>query len=208
MNIKLFPILAFSSTDKDFEVINSNGTAFLIDDIGHFYTAGHNFYKKERGKNPEKLTCFALINEKLFPTQEIYIDYDQESEVIKKDFAFGKITNFTNIPDTKTIDCNTPITLGYSKKDLDFEKIETVKWNEKEFKLYKVPISIGTNSIIINKNFIAEFENVLFYKTQPSISLEGLSGGPVLYDNEIQGVLISTCFIIKAYIDKVLNSKK
>lgn len=205
MNIKLFPILAFSFTDEELKGTYYNGTAFLMGNTGHFYTAGHNFYKKERGRAPEKLKCFALINGELFNIQEIHLEYDSDSGGFKKDFAFGQIANFKNIPDSKNIACDTPIALGYSSRELDFEKIETVNWNEIEFKLYKVPISIGTNSMAINTNFIESFENILFYTMQSSISLEGLSGGPILYADEILGVLVSKYFITKEYIDKIVK---
>lgn len=204
MNIQIFPIIALNPLDKSFE---DNGTAFLVDDRGHFYTAGHNFYKKERGKDSEKLECFALIDGALFPVEEIFIEYDRDSEGIKKDFVYGEIKNFKNSPSVKTIDSTNPVALGYKTQELDFEQIETTEWNEKKFHLYKVPITIGTNTMTI-KNIPFSFDNVLYYTTESEVALNGLSGGPILFNDEILGVLVSNHFITKAYIDKQLAKIK
>lgn len=72
MKIRIFPILAFSRTDEDFTGKFLNGTGFLINDQGHFYTAGHNFFKRERGSEAERLNCFALINGELIPTRVLF----------------------------------------------------------------------------------------------------------------------------------------
>ena len=208
MKIRVVPTIAFCLSDNDFSGRWFNGTAFLVDDIGHFYTAGHNFRKKERGNGdaePEKLKCFALIDGELFPTEELFVEYDFYSEALKKDFAYGKIKKKKKIPSIKIIDSNESIALGYSIRELDFEQIETVKWEEKEFFLYKVPISIGNNSMKISPNINISFENVRFYTTESGISLEGLSGGPILQNDEILGVLVSNCFLMKEYIEKLLN---
>lgn len=204
MNIRTFPILAFNLSDSNFTGEWYNGTAFLIDDSGHFYTAGHNFFKKERGKEAEKLKCFALINGELFPTEEIFIEYDSDSEIIKKDFACGRIINIKELPIAKTINSDNAVALGYSVRNLDYEIVETVEWNKKEFYLYKVPVSIGTNSMTIAANINISFKNVLFYTTELDISLEGLSGGPILLTDEIIGVLVSHCFITMQYINTTL----
>lgn len=209
MDIRTFPIIAFSLSDNTFAGPWYNGTAFLVDDIGHFYTAGHNFFLRKRGEEkPEKLKCVALINGDFFPIQEIFIEYDFDCEGTKKDFAHGKIINFKNLPDTKTIEFDKPIALGYSIRKLDFEIIETVKWDEKEFYLYKVPIAIGKNSKTMGVYVNISFDNVLFYTTESGVTLEGFSGGPILFNDKILGVLVSDCFIIREYIDKILFAGK
>ena len=202
MKIQIFPILAFSPTDKDFTGNFYNGTAFLIDEQGHFYTAGHNFHKRERGQETERLNCFALINGELIPTKELFLEYQRDSDDLMMDFAYGKILGFNTSPNVITIDCNEPIALGYTGRELSFEKIATTKWNEKEFHLYKVPISIGTNSKELLPGIPISFANVLFYTTEIKVSLEGLSGCPILHNDNLLGVLVSHCFITKEYIDK------
>lgn len=208
MNIQTFPILAFALSDSNFSGHWLNGTAFLVDDIGHFYTAGHNFRLKKRGEEePEKLKCFALIAGVLFPTEELFVEYDFNSDGLKKDFAYGKIIDYVKLPSIEIIDNKESIALGYSVRKLDFEQIETVKWAEKEFFLYKVPISIGTNSMKISPNIEISFNNVQFYTTESGVSLDGLSGGPILQNDEVLGVLVSHCFIKKEYIEKQLSGQ-
>jgi hypothetical protein len=202
MKIRIFPILAFSRTDEDFTGKFLNGTGFLINDQGHFYTAGHNFFKRERGSEAERLNCFALINGELIPTRVLFLEYDRDSDRLKIDFACGEIVDFNSLPNEITIDCNEPIALGYKVGKLNFEKIATTKWNEKEFHLYKVPISIGTDTKEIAPRIHLTFSNVLFYTTEPEELLDGLSGCPILHNDNILGVLVSDCFITKEYIDK------
>ena len=208
MDIQTFPILAFNPSDTNFNDLSKNGTGFIVDNSGLFYTAGHNFYKKERGRDPEKLKCYALINNALQPIQEIHLEYEPNADDTNKDFAYGKVLNFNNLAYTKTIQCNQPTALGYTCRVLNFDKIESASWKNKLFHLYKVPISIGTNSKSISNGYDITFDNSLFYTVDSGITLEGLSGGPILHNDEILGVLVSDCFVTKEYIDNTLKSYK
>lgn len=44
----IFPILGFEITDTKCSGDFINGTGFFIDKEGNFFTAGHNFLKKDR----------------------------------------------------------------------------------------------------------------------------------------------------------------
>lgn len=204
MNIKLFPVIAYDASDFKLSGKFFNGTAFLIDDSKIFYTAGHNYYDNSRGHEPKRIDCYALINGELISTEKVFIEYNQDNDKIKKDIAFGKIKDFKSEPFTIPVESNQPIALGYSRNRLDFEILNTVTWKGITFNLYKIPISVGTNSIKSIQNSIIDisFSNVLFFNAA-SIDLKGLSGGPIINKDELQGILVSNCFIIKDYIDTV-----
>ncbi len=202
MDVQIFPTYAISQVDSNRFI---TGTAFLKDGI--VYTAGHNFYVTERGYEPEKVKCNALINGKLYLIMDsIFTEYDPNSEDTKRDIALGKIDVSDQQIDTRHISCNESCVLGYSRQELPFTIIDTISWNDMQFHLYCVPITVGTNSFQIpNSHIQISFNNVLFYSTKHAECLHGLSGGPVFGDGTLLGVLISHCFITNNYINSILE---
>lgn len=205
MKIRVFPIISFKDKEKKFDDYWISGTAFLINEDGGFFTAGHNFFMKERGKDQQKLYVFALISNELIPVEEIRLEYDRNSDLILKDFAFGKITDNKLLPELLHFEDKDPFALGYKKEVLDCEILHVKETNGIKFYLYKLPIIVGTNTLQIGKSLVSiKYENVLYYKTNIPGDISGFSGGPVVHKNEILGVLVSHCFITSQYIEGIL----
>ncbi len=202
----VFPVLGFEPSEKTTDGNFANGTGFLINDKGFLFTAGHNFYKKERETgNLNELICFAYINNQLIEIEKLYIEYDEDDEVEKKDFAIGKLKTVPNeLVQNTSIDCNDFIAIGYSIRDLPFEAIEQVKFKNTKFNLYKVPI-VPTGNVLRYLSFEKSYENVLFFDYSPKADLFGLSGCPVIKNNELSGMLVSNCIITNEYLEKLSN---
>lgn len=205
MEISIFPILSTNPVNQK----TYNGTGFLIDGDGHFCTAGHNFFKIERGSGIiQKLDSSALINKQLLALEIIHCEYDPDNDIIKKDFAFGKIESLPSNPNSIKINSDNPVAVGYTTKNLEFQKLNTLEWEGIEYFLYAVPISIGTKSTELIQNIILTIDNVLFYTTGLNFDLNGFSGGPIIHNDKILGVLVSNCFITEEYIEKIISSTK
>ncbi|GEM65963.1 hypothetical protein SF1_39450 [Sphingobacterium faecium NBRC 15299] len=74
--------------------------------------------------------------------------------------------------------------------------------------MYAIPITIGTNSTEVVPNVFSEFDNVLFYTTELNFYLNGFSGGQIIHNDKILGVLVSNFFITEEYIEKIISSTK
>lgn len=202
----IFPILGFDPSDKRCDGEFDSGTGFLINNEGYFFTAGHNFYRKERGSDELiELTCFAYIDNQLIEIERLYIEYVKDFEGRKKDFAYGKL----KIPSYKInpnviIDSEDCLMIGYSIRDLPFEIIETVQFKDTNFNLYKVPIT-PTSNIFEYHSIKIFYDNVLFFDCTKNMDFFGLSGCPVIKKNILCGVLVSNCFITMDYLETIVN---
>jgi len=205
----IFPILGFDILDVSCKNIISSGTGFLINNDGHFFSAGHNFYKsKKRGEVEQvELSCFALIKNQLIQIEKLYLEYDNDSTLSKKDFFVGKFkAPFCEQEDNIKMESDEFFMTGYSIRDLPYETIESIQFNNITFKLYKVPI-ISTSNILNYGGINFSYENVLYYNCEVIVDFYGLSGCPIFKSNKLYGLLISTFFITIDYLKKIADSE-
>jgi hypothetical protein len=206
----IFPILGFAVTDTKCSGNFYNGTGFFVDTEGHFFTAGHNFYKpKERGADTlERLTCYALLKGKLLKIEDPYVEYDPDQEEVKCDFAYGKIDISFESLEVISLEVSSECRLlGYSRRNLPYEVKHSVRFKETEFYLYQVPIQKKDNILKVSEYVRYHYNNVIFYDADFD-SLYGLSGCPVIENNQYIGILITRCFITREYAEKVFLENK
>lgn len=210
MSKRIFPILGFLRTDLSHKDLIRLGTGFFINGKGHFFSVAHNFVKYKKPMSEEELNvdCLAFIDGELHEIKIIHNEYNRyesdENDPDYKDFVIGKI-DVDSSEEYIARNSDKNVIVGYSKNILPHEQINQLDFNGNQFRLYEIPISITDNALRHNGIFITSFPNVLFFNV--SDNLHGLSGGPVIYNKEILGVLSSKCFVKSDYLFQIAQTK-
>lgn len=213
MNNSVFPILAFEDSIKDYV---DNATGFFINKDGVFISAGHIFKDKSR-------KYFARIDNKLYPIEFVYEEYikpELQKPPSYKDLFIGKINfdskqikplsfSLSKEKKSKYFACGyssrIPISNQKIKKqeDLCFDdceiEIKQLNYHKLQFKYYgeKMFRTLGVEIHWFDNGFVIEMNN------KPA---SGLSGGPVIHDLFVKGVLIAMNNCISSdYITSVLR---
>ena len=213
MYVSIFPILAFDDPTKNFV---DNGTGFFINSEGFFISAGHVFKNKNRKYS-------ARIHNQLYPIElvyEEYIEQDRQEKPIYKDLYIGKISfdskqikplsfSLTKAKNSEYFACGyssrIPINNQKIKKqeDLCFDdcemEIKQLNYHKLQFKYYgeKMFQTLGIEIHWFDNGFVIEMNNT---------PASGLSGGPVIHDLFVKGILIAMNNCISSdYITSVLS---
>lgn len=202
----IFPIIALEN-----EEIIENGTGFFVNSEGYFITAGHVVNNETNKYN-------AQINDKLYSIKEIYKEYcqqQQQNAPIFKDLFIGKVDYLPSVDDicrfSDLLEVNEFSSVcGYTSKtlipelkaqitidelyDLDFEndgssdfptpKLKTLRYYE---------IKTICEQLFIYRTYngdIQYFKNGIMVDMR-EIDLSGMSGGPLMKDGTVMGMIIA-----------------
>lgn len=190
----IFPILVYDSEGKN-QV--DTGTGFFINEMGYFVSAGHVF------KN-SKEKFFAEVGDLKLPIKIVYKEYlerDDQKTGEYRDLMFGKIIHeLAGIAPlslaSNIASCQSFIAKGYSKQIIN-EPNTTIEelWEDdvdsfsNELRYYELPFRFMDNHIYFNPDQIFMNGFCINMKGQ---NMYGMSGGPVICNDLVSGVLVTT----------------
>ncbi len=217
MEKSIFGIQIYDSTNE----MVDNGTGFIINKDGYFISAGHVFEIEEN-------KYFAKIQNIKVPIKLIHTEYkNQENQVSPyyMDLVIGKLClnsiEIKPLKFSKSIEIGAQyFACGYAKTLLipNDKKIITEgelfaddndEYFKDDLKYNQLPYKVTSKNISrFFKGNLIIFENGFSIK-EIKFNPKGLSGGPILEQKLIKGMLITIDNCIKSeYIVKILDTKK